>query len=96
MQDPVDNGLNLLAAMPVPPTLDGLEANVFAAIDENARNRMAGRAIGAWSVGAALALGLVGGTSLGGAGFDGATSARAASPIGVDGALAPSTLLLGR
>lgn len=91
MQDPVDDGLRRLAAMPMPPSLDGLEADVLAAIDRQARDRVTGRAIGVWTVGAALALGIAGGASLGGA-----TPARAASPIGVDGAWAPSTLLLGR
>ncbi|KQN32138.1 hypothetical protein ASF00_05250 [Sphingomonas sp. Leaf34] len=89
MQDAVNYRLTQLAAMPVPATLDALEADVFATIEKNARSRMTSRTIGAWSVGAALALGLFGGISLG----SGATPAQAASPIGIDAALAPSTLL---
>ena len=92
MQDSVDQGLARLATMQMPPSLDDIETIVFATIDENARNRAAGRTIGAWSVAMALALGLVGGTGFG----IGVTPAQAASPIGIDGALAPSTLLLGR
>lgn len=90
MDDPVDDGLARLAGMAVPPALDRLEAQVFAAIDDDARHRASSRTIGMWSVAAALALGLAGGTSLGGG------AAQAAGPIGADAALAPSTLLLGR
>lgn len=90
MDDPVENGLARLARIAVPPALDQLEANVFAAIDDDARHRASSRTIGLWSVGAALALGLIGGTGLGGG------MAQAAGPIGIDDALAPSTLLLGR
>ncbi|GAA3708983.1 hypothetical protein GCM10022268_17870 [Sphingomonas cynarae] len=90
MDDPVEDGLARLAIMAVPPALDRLEANVFAAIDDDARHRASSRTIGLWSVGAALALGLIGGTGLGGG------MARAAGPIGIDDALAPSTLLLGQ
>lgn len=89
MHDPFDDGLTRLTALRAPATLDDIEAAVFAAIEEQARQRTAGRAAGMWSIAAALALGLAGGTML-------ASPAPAASPIGVDGALAPSTLLLGR
>ncbi len=90
MDDPVDKGLARLAAVAMPPALDRLETRVFVAIEDEARHRASGRAIGLWSVAAALALGLAGGTSLGGG------VAQAAGPIGVDDTLAPSTLLLGR
>jgi len=104
MHDPVDDGLARLAGMTPPSSLDHLEASVFAAIDEDARHRRASRRIGVWSVGAALVLGLVGGTSLdrgtGPGGViglaGGGAQAGAIGPIGVDNALAPSTLLLGR
>jgi hypothetical protein len=95
MDDPVDDGLARLARMTAPPALDRIEATVFAAIDDEVRHRAASRKIGLWSVGAALALGLVGGSGLGGIG-PGGGMAQAAGPIGVDDALAPSTLLLGR
>jgi ABC-type xylose transport system permease subunit len=90
MDDPIDARLAGLTRMTMPPALDRLEANVFAALDEEARHRSAGRMIGLWSVSAALILGLIGGASLGGG------VAKAAGPIGVDDTLAPSTLLLGR
>ncbi len=90
MDDSVENGLARLARIAVPSALDHLEANVFTAIDDDARHRASSRTIGLWSVGAALALGLIGGTGLDGG------MAQAAGPIGIDDALAPSTLLLGR
>lgn len=92
MHDSVDQGLTRLAALRAPAALDAVEAEVFAAIDDQARQRQAGRTVGMWSVGAALALGLAGGTSLAGE----VAATPAASPIGVEGTLAPSTLLLGR
>ena len=92
MQDPVDDGLTRLATMPVPRALDRVEASVFDTIADNVQLRRAGRTVGRWSVIAALALGIVGGTAPVGRG----ARAHAASPIGIDGTLAPSTLLLGR
>ncbi len=92
MQDPVDEGLTRLAAMPVPRALDGVEASVFDAIAENARSRHTSLLVGRWSVGTALVLGLIGGATPIGHG----APAQASIPIGIDGALAPSTLLLGQ
>lgn len=89
MHDPVDHELTRLTTLRAPPALDAIEADVFATLDEQARQRVAGRTAGLWSVAGALALGLAGGSML-------AEPAPAASPIGIDGTLAPSTLLLGR
>ena len=88
MNDPIDADIARLSAMATPPALDGLEAGVFAAIDERARSRT----VGLWSVAGALAIGLAGGGLIAGS----AAPAQAATPFGIDGGLAPSTLLLGR
>lgn len=89
MHDPVEQGLTQLTALRGPPDLDAMEAQVFAALDEQAGQRGAGRAAGMCSVAVALAIGLAGGTML-------AQPALAAGPLGIDAALAPSTLLIGR
>lgn len=89
MHDPVEQGLTQLTALRGPPALDAIEGEVFAALDEQARQHGAGRAAGMCSVAVALAIGLAGGTML-------AQPALAAGPLGIDAALAPSTLLLGR
>jgi len=65
-------------------------------IAENARNSATGRAIGIWSVGVALATGVVGGATLAGSIAPAHAAAQAAGPLGIDTPLAPSTLLLGR
>lgn len=88
MNDPIDADLARLRAMAMPSVLDGVEAGVFAAIDDRARSR----AVGFWSIAGALAIGLAGGGLIAGS----AAPARAATPLGIDGTLAPSTLLLGR
>ena len=91
MTDPTDPLLRRLAALSDAAALDGLEAGVFAAIDDQARSRRAGRRIGTLAVAAALGVGLAGGAV--GVGL---SPAEAAAPIGMNAALAPSTLLLGR
>ncbi len=88
MNDPIAVDLARLRAMPLPPALDGLENSVFAAIDDRARSRT----VGLMSIAGALAIGLAGGGILGSS----AAPAQASTPIGIDGALAPSTLLLGQ
>lgn len=93
MANDVDDQLNRLAQRPI-PDLATLEAAVFAMIAENARNRATGRVIGIWSIGVALATGVVGGATL--AGSIAHAAAQAAGPFGIDTPLAPSTLLLGR
>ncbi|MET0269735.1 MAG: hypothetical protein ABW173_04820 [Sphingomonas sp.] len=70
--------------------LDGLEAAVLARIGAMPPARAGGGMIGALAIAAALAIG-VGGGILGGG-----VSPALAAPLGMDGALAPSTLLLGR
>ncbi len=92
----VDDCLSRLARSPVPPTLDTLEAGVFATIADTMRGDANGRAVGIWSVTAALAVGLVGGATLASGLAPAQASAQAARIIGVDTPLAPSTLLLGR
>jgi len=94
MAHDVDDQLNRLAQRSI-PDLATLEAEVFATIAENARNRVTGRAIGIWSVGVALATGVVGGATLEGS-IVPAHAAAQAGPFGIDTPLAPSTLLLGR
>ncbi|MBJ6121871.1 hypothetical protein [Sphingomonas mollis] len=95
MPDPIDHAATLCAALP-PVPLDGLESRVFAAIEDRAREATAARRAGLWSVAAALAIGLTGGGLAAREMAGGAMAARAASPIGIDAMLAPSTLLLGR
>ena len=95
MANDVDDKLSRLAQRPI-PDLETLEADVFATIAENARNRTTGRAIGIWSVGVALATGVVGGATLAGSIAPAHAAAQAAGPFGIDAPLAPSTLLLGR
>ena len=95
MANDVDDQLSRLAQRPI-PDLETLEADVFATIAENARNRATGRAIGIWSVGVALATGVVGGATLAGSIAPAHAAAQAAGPFGIDTPLAPSTLLLGR
>ena len=87
MPDPFDLDLTHLAAAPA--GLGDMEAAVLARIAATPA-RAGGGMVGTLAIAAALAIG-VGGGILGG----GATPAVAA-PIGIDGALAPSTLLLGR
>jgi hypothetical protein len=91
MQDMLDTNLARLTAQPVPVGLDGLEDRVLARI---AAAPPAGSGRSIRLLGGALALLL--GVASGGMLAPDATAAHAAAPIGLDGALAPSTLLLGR
>lgn len=96
MPNDVDDCLSRLARSPVPATLDTLEAGVFAVIADDARRDASGRAVRIWSITAALVVGLAGGSTLAGSLVPTQASAQAASIIGIDTPLAPSTLLLGR
>lgn len=89
MTDPIDACLHLLAATPAPAGIDGVEDAVLARLATQPE-RAGGRIAGLIGIAAALALGIGGGIAGAGA------SLVSAAPIGLDRALAPSTLLLGR
>lgn len=91
MRDDIEERLHRLASG-LSRSLDTLETDVFAAIAATTRESAAGRAVGTWSVAAALALGLAGGSTLATL----SSPAQAAALIGIDTPLAPSTLLLGQ
>lgn len=92
MQHSVDHELDRVRAMRTPLSLDLVERNVHAAIEDRSRHDAAGRAAGICAVIAAAMLGVAGGTLL----AEPVAAAPATGPIGAAGALAPSTLLLGR
>ena len=90
MTDPLADYLDSVAGAAIPARLHAIESDVLAAIEYAAHEDAGRRRVGMLSIGAALALGLVGGGLVGGA-----AQPAVASPLGID-ALAPSTLLLGR
>ncbi len=87
MPHPFDLDLTDLAAPPA--ALEAMETAVLARIAATSP-QAGGGIVGTLMIGAALAVGVGGGVLAGG------TSPAIAAPIGVNGALAPSTLLLGR
>ena len=87
--DDLDRTLARLAGAPVPASLDGIEAQVFARIGAQPVARLTGLGVGGVMV-AALAIGMVGAELP-------ATASPAVSltPLGGASPLAPSVLLIG-
>lgn len=88
MIDPIDPNLRLIGAARLPDGIAGIEDAVLARLAA-APAGSDGRIAGALGIAIALILGI-------GGGMVGAGAASASAPLGMDGALAPSTLLLGR
>lgn len=87
--DDLDAMLTRLARVPVPTSLDGMEARVFARIAARPAARI-GMGIGAAAIAVALGMGVVG------AGVPAReTGMSPLSPLGPVSILAPSTLLAG-
>lgn len=87
--DDLDRTLARLAGTPVPASLDGIEAQVFARIGAQPVARLTGLGVGGVMV-AALAIGMVGAELPATA-----SPAVSLSPLGGASPLAPSVLLIG-
>ena len=87
--DDLDRTLARLAGVPVPASLDGIEAQVFARIGAQPVARLTGLGVGGVMV-AALAIGMVGAELPATA-----SPAVSLSPLGGASPLAPSVLLIG-